>query len=168
MTVRDPNAWTHGVQFAQIRDRIIYYLLDLMDTAYQEREWLEEGKETSFYHYFSYAVELFEDLNLYDDVDEEKMPYKEIGLSLKSKSEAEALYKVVYWTNKLLEVERVNKSYLASPFLTPLREASAKAFEVFMENERDNKEFCKFITELQNKRKQFSKKGEVGDGQQKV
>lgn len=44
-----------------------------------------------------------------------------------------------------------NEEYLSSPYLAKLHEASKEAFETFMDNEKDNKEFCAFIEDLKMK-----------------
>jgi hypothetical protein len=172
----DIDYWMKDVELGQIRGGIILYLLDLMDGAYQEREWIEKDKEeyaknhnknTRFGANFSFPVELFDDLNLYENIEKKEMPYYHIGRSLKSRREAEKLYYVVYYSDKLMDDARkghddlcyrpTNQEYLSSPYLEPMRKAAGEAFKVFMENEKDNKEFCEFIAGLQEERKQQSK-----------
>lgn len=67
---KDLNAWTAGVELQQIRDRIIFYLLDLKDFEYQKREWLKAGCFDIEFDYQIYsAVEfILEDLVLERDI----------------------------------------------------------------------------------------------------
>lgn len=65
---------------------------------------------------------------------------------MKTKQEAEKLYDVVFWSDKLMTSCTTNQEYLSSPYLESMRKAAGEAFTVFMENEKDNKEFCEFIT----------------------
>lgn len=151
--------WITGVESPYIRSSIIVYLLDLMDPVYQQREWIKEDWETSFRENLWFSVDMiFNELNLDYYLEEKKIPYERIGIYLKDEKEAEALYKVAEVMDQLMqdvyqgnsEMPK-NEKYLSSPYLPMLHEASKEAFEIFMENEKDNKEFCEFIEDLKKK-----------------
>jgi hypothetical protein len=150
----DIDYWMKGVKFGQYRGRIIRELLDLMDGAYQEREWVKEGTNDFFAANIEFPFDMFfNELDLQDYFDNKEFLYNWIGEIFKTKEEVNALHEVSNILYKLCKSCYYDEEFLSSPYLTPLREASAKAFIVFMENEKDNKEFCEFIAELQVKRK---------------
>jgi|GEM_PF-4956223 len=140
------------VELAQVRGCLILYLLDLMDFEYQKRAWIKEGNNISFHEEINYAEEmLFDDLDLRDYLEKKEMPYDRIGEFLKTKEEAEALYKVAEASWPMVTDCYTNDDYLTSAYLPKLHKAAREAFEAFMENEKDNKEFCNFIEELKKK-----------------
>jgi hypothetical protein len=150
----DIDYWMKGVKFGQMRGCLILYLLDLMDAAYQEREWVKEGANDFFAANIEFPFDMFfNELDLQDYFDNKEFLYNWIGEIFKRKEEVDALHEASCMLYKLCKSCYYDTEFLTSPYLTPLREASAKAFAVFMENEKDNKEFCEFIAELQAKRK---------------
>ncbi|WHA05387.1 hypothetical protein N3Z17_02435 [Candidatus Bandiella numerosa] len=171
----DVHYWIKNVESPQVRGILILELLDLMDGSYQEREWIEKDKEEyvkndnkniRFDANFSFPAELFEDLCLKECITGEEVIDGHIGYSLKTKEEAEVLYKFAETFYKFKadvynehqgDSRPTNQEYLSSPYLEPMRKAAGEAFKVFMENEKDNKEFCEFIAGLQEERKQQSK-----------
>ena len=163
----DVHYWIKNVESPQVRGILILELLDLMDGSYQEREWIEKDKEEyakndnkniRFDANFSFPAELFEDLCLKECITGEEVIDGHIGYSLKTKEEAEVLYKFAetfykfkadVHNNHQGDSRPTNQEYLSSPYLEPMRKAAGEAFKVFMENEKDNKEFCEFIAGLQ-------------------
>jgi hypothetical protein len=143
------DAMIKGVKLPHRRSELIVNILDLMDGEYQEREWIEKKKEkrgeVSFGDEFYFCVEMFDDQNMFEAVEEQRMPYDDIGWSLKSKKEAEVLYEIAKPLRWLSHNCHYNQEFLESKELYDLREESGKAFGVFMENEKENKEFCEFI-----------------------
>ena len=118
------------------------------------QKWLKEGSNRGFSNEISESFEMF-----FDELDLSR-PHKIstsaeewIGWILKDKKEAEALHKVVYAMWPLTRKCYTNEEYLASPYLTRLRERSKKAFEVFMAHEKDNKEFLEFIERVKKNQK---------------
>jgi hypothetical protein len=161
MTKVDGNYWMKGVEFGEVRGRLIQEFFDLMDKDYQEREWINIPETDGFDHYFSFAVELFDDLMLYDCLEEQRKPDILIGKCLKDQKEIDKLMNVAYLTDKLIEEDNyTNEEYLSSEYLEPMRKAAKEAFDVFMENEKDNKEFCDWIAELQAKRARGERESE--------
>lgn len=143
--------WMKGVRFKQIRGSLIEKLLSLMDGKYQEERWIYEtdtGKATSFHNELRPSIELFESLSMFDRIKEDSMRYGDIGWSLKTKDEVEALYKVARPLSHLVQNCYYNKEYLSSQALLELRELSLKALVAFIRNEKENTEFCKFIAGL--------------------
>ena len=166
----DIDYWIKDVPLGQIRGHIILYLLDLMDGEYQIRDWIEkdkpeyvknDDKNTRFGANISFPAELFEDLCLKECITGEEVIDGHIGYSLKTKQEAEVLYKFAetfykfkadVYNNHQGESSATNQEYLSSPYLEPMRQAAGEAFRIFMENEKDNTEFCEFIEDLKVKR----------------
>ena len=138
------------------RSELIMWLTALMDEEYQMREWvqkwLKEGSNRGFANGMSGAFDMiFEEMA----VDEKnlKREYDLIGLFLKDKQEAEILYKLAKVFLKLYFHCRTNEEYLASPYLPRLRKASKEAFDIFMANEKDNKEFLEFVDRVKKNQK---------------
>ena len=162
----DLDYWMKGVELGQIRGRLIRELLDLMDFEYQKRAWIKEGDDTSFDDDISFAREMFfDELSLDDYLKKKEPPYNGIDVILKSRKEAEALYAVVEILHPMNRLYSRNSEYLSSPHLPKLHKAAREAFEAFMENEKDNKEFCDFINECEVRHK---KEIEVIDAGRKV
>ncbi len=167
MTEIDVHYWIQGVELPQIRGMLTLYLLDLMDGEYQQREWVEKDSDTSFHQSILFPWELFDDLNLYNYLKVGKIPYNHVGLSLKTKLEAEKLYNLVDLSEQLSKdacagnndvcYSPPNSAYLSSPYLEPMRQAAGEAFKVFMANEKDNHEFCEFIAQIEAERKAIAK-----------
>ena len=159
----DINAWTRGIKLPQTRDRLIFYLFALMDKEYQLYDWIEKDKEeydpknddknTRFHDNIWFAVEMiFDELDLQVSLDKGTAPYDNIGWYLKSREEAEALYEVAKYLGPMADDCYTNDEYLSYPDLEPMRKAAGEAFRIFMENEKDNTEFCEFIEDLKAKR----------------
>ncbi len=167
----DVHYWMKNVELPQIRGVLILEFLDLMDGYYQEKDWVErdkkeyvynDDKSTRFHANFSFCVESFDDLDLYQNIKDKKIPYQLLGECLKTSQEAEKLYEVVYYSDKLMKdafkgrsswyYTPTNQEYLLSPNIELMRKAAGEAFKIFMENEKDNKEFCEFIAALKEKR----------------
>jgi hypothetical protein len=149
------------VRLTRIRGELILTFKDLMDGSYQEREWIEKTEpkrgEVSFRDDFDFCIEMFDDQNMFQAIEKKKMPYDDIGWSLKNKKEAEALYDAAKPMDYLSDNCSYNKEFLESKELYDLREESEKAFAVFMENEKENEEFCKFMYEVIIEQKRASK-----------
>ena len=138
------------VTLPEKRRELILYLMNLMDEEYQLREWvqkwqLHEGPDTSFKWKISFPFEAFEDLDLFERLKEKKLPADQIGIVLKSNCEAKILYKVAQYLHSICFKCYTNEEYLTSPCLPKLRKASKKAFNIFMANEKDNKELLEFV-----------------------
>lgn len=154
MEQRDMNnkAMIKDVELPHKRAELIVVLLDLMDSEYQKRTWIKEGNDISFQQEIWFPFDMFFNEMFLDNYLESKtMPYDKIGYSLKSEKEAEKLYKVCEILDTLCQSCVTNDEYLSSPHLPKLHQAAREAFEAFMENEKDNKEFCNFIEELKKK-----------------
>lgn len=151
----DGDYWITGVEVPEARGSIILYLLDLMDKSYQEKEWVKEGNDISFDQEFSFSWDMIlDEMCICDDLEKGEPPYRLLGYSLKTKEEAEKLYNVAYYMDLLVDecIDCDNAKYLSSEYLEPMRIAAKEAFDVFMANEKDNKEFCDWIEELKAKR----------------
>jgi hypothetical protein len=158
-----------GVQLPEIRSELIVTLIYLMDGSYQEREWIEKtepGMQESFDAEFGFCFEMIEDLNLFWDIKNDNIPYDSIGYVYKDKKEVDAVLKIAILTYNLFKMASkrstgddypTNRGYLESKELYDLREESEKAFAVFMENEKENEEFCKFMYEVIIEQKRASK-----------
>jgi hypothetical protein len=153
----DIDYWMKGVRFGQYRGRIIREFLDLMDASYQEREWVEQQSNTSFVANIEFPFDMFfNELDLQEYFDKKAVLYNWIGEIFKDEREVDALHSVSKILYKLCKSCYYDEDFFASPYLESMRQASAEAFRVFMENEKDNKEFCEFIAELQERRKRES------------
>lgn len=97
------------------------------------------------------AEMFFDELGLVDEIESGEFPYDRIGIYLKSREEAEALMKAASCLRILYHKYSTNSEVLSSPYIPMLHQASKEAFEIFMENEKDNKEFCEFIEDLRKK-----------------
>ncbi|CAL7961097.1 conserved hypothetical protein [Alphaproteobacteria bacterium] len=149
MSKIDINYWMKDVEFGQRRGRLIREFLDLMDPEYQKRNWIKKGDKPSFRNGICCAIEMiFDELDFRDFLEKEEMPNECIGWYLKSVKEAEALYEVAKYLRPLGDNCYTNQEFLESPYLPKVHKASRGAFEIFMENEKDNVEFCKFIEDL--------------------
>ena len=145
MSKIDINYWLKNIKYGQIRGQIILYCLDLMNKNYQMKKWLVDGDETSFRYNIHYAFEfLVEDL-MEDYIDSNIVPSEQIGEYLKTENEATILLEVAKKLDKLVLSCRTNPEYLSSPYLSPMRKAAKECFAIFMENEKDNNEFCDFV-----------------------
>ena len=158
----DSDYWIKGVKLGQIRGRLIQEFFDLMDKEYQLYDWIEKDKEeyrkdgnknVRFHANIWFAVEMiFDELDLQVSLDKGTAPYEDIGCYLKSREEAEALYEVAKYLGPMADDCYTNDEYLSYPDLEPMRQAAGEAFRIFMENEKDNTEFCEFIEDLKVKR----------------
>lgn len=153
----DIDYWIKDVKFPQLRGRLIMELFDLQDVSYQEHEWFKDDTKNSFGHEFQFVFELFEDLDLFD-IKEEENVLEDIGVCYKSKKEIACIIevaKLIWSLSREFECflrNATNQQYRNSKCLSPLRKAAAKAFTVFMENEKDNIEFVKFLERLKTSR----------------
>ncbi|WP_339040175.1 SCO4402 family protein [Candidatus Lariskella endosymbiont of Hedychridium roseum] len=143
-----------GVKLAERRGELIVNLLYLSDVEYQMRKWVNpkcdsQGRHNSFSNEIDFTFDFFDDLNLLgDDLDEIKRDqYDAIGWYLKSDKEVEIICAVAEVLRLLCHNCYTNEEYLSSPHLALLRERSAKAFHIFMENEKDNEKFCQWLYE---------------------
>lgn len=146
----DVDYWMTGVELGQIRGRLIRELIDLMDRKYQEEKWIYDH-DGSFYNEISFPFEMLDDLSLFSAIDNNTIPYDKIGTVYKSRKEVDEVMKLArsfYHFANLDDPPETNEEYLTAPELQELRELSLEAFLVFMENEKENEEFCKFILEL--------------------
>lgn len=144
--------WMKGVTFGQMRGRLIQELMDLMDKEFQERKWIRSDRDDYFQWHLSFPMEmLFDELGLGDYLKKKAPPYGFIGGTLKSREEAEALYEVALHMYPMIDNCYYDKDFLESAHLEPMRAAAKKAFEVFMENEKENKEFLEFIEHFKKK-----------------
>jgi len=144
--------WMKGVTFGQMRGRLIQELMDLMDKEFQERKWVDANYDHSFYSNISFAMDMFfDELSLREYVNKKSPPYNFIGDLLKSREEAEVLYNVAVYLAPMAHECYYDKDFLESAHLEPMRAAAKKAFEVFMENEKENKEFLEFIEHFKKK-----------------
>jgi hypothetical protein len=160
------------VKFPGMRSELIFSLLDLSDADYQQREWIENWKDKARYPERSFGDDLemyrdfIEDLDIFNYVKQKKMPYDHIGYWLKTEREAEALYKVAEYLEPLPMECFTNAEYLSSPYLPKLREAAKEAFDIFMANEKDDKEFCERVEKAKQENagvKQPETKSQSGD-----
>jgi hypothetical protein len=142
------------VELPDLRHELIMRFLDLSDADYQQREWIENWKDKAPYPERSFGDDIeryrdfFEDWGVFNYVDQRKVPYEDIGSWLKTEQEAEALYKVAEHLLPLPMECLTNAEYLSSPHLPKLREAAKEAFDIFMANEKDDKEFCERVEKV--------------------
>jgi hypothetical protein len=142
----DSDYWIKNVKYGQIRGRIIQEFLDLMDKEYQERKWLESNGGYGYDTQIGFAAEMFfDELNLAENVKTSTPPLEDIGDFYKTKEEAIAMLDVCSLLRPMYHNLKRDDEYVSSPFLSRLREKSRAAFLIFMENEKENEEFCKFI-----------------------
>lgn len=132
-----------------MRERLIKYLLGLSDKPYQESAWMRGGKTKYFYSNLRYPFQMIFD-ELLIDTDNEEIPYHLVGDILKSNQEAEALYKVAKILDDMVSATQYDydEEYQTSPFWDPMVAAAKEAYDVFIANERDNKEFLQFLEEV--------------------
>ncbi len=157
------------VKLPQIRGRIILILAELSNSKWQEAVYTSTVRsftpglngEYGVHYTLHHAIELIlEDLGLDDYIKSNQYPYKAIGYSLKSKKEAEYLFKIAVLIDKLYDSinpnydEIKNEQYLASPYLHKLRKTSKEALDEFMKNEKNNEYFINFINDVQKQRDQ--------------
>ena len=96
----------------------------------------------------------FNTLSLDDCFEKKEVMHGWVGDIFKDTKEADALHAVSILLYKICKSHHTKEEACSSPYLKPLRQASAEAFKIFMENEKDNKEFCHYIKILQDERNQ--------------
>lgn len=149
------------VQFPQMRVRLIQELFDLQDIEHQEKEWFSNEYKYNFDFEFAFVIETFEDLQIFDVIDKGTDITEDIGLFYKTKKEPEAAVKVASIIRAILKEldcarnKATNEQYRNSKYLTLLRESAKEAYDIFMENEKDNKEFLDFIEKAKELREKI-------------
>ena len=153
-----------NIKFPERREELILTLMDLSNYKWQEVVYTSISKnfttslngEYGIHYTLAEAIGIiFDELGLDDFLKKTQYPYIQIGIRLKSRKEAEYLYKVAELIDKLYKeiycpnwpnfVKAKNCIYLNSPYLHELRKMSKEAFNVFMNNENDNKEFIDYL-----------------------
>lgn len=154
------NHWIQDIKHPARRQELIFCLLSLMDKQHQENKWIypaKFGSQESFDAEINFTMDMIiEELFMDVCIEENKLPLDKISIILKDKNEAQKLFDVAEMLCAMSEYQ-TNKEYLTSSELPKLRRASLEAFEVFMENEKDNEKFCKFIVDIIKKERNWFK-----------
>jgi hypothetical protein len=139
-----------GEIYKDYKESLAVHFMKLMDRTYQQREWVDKHNQDPDNWDFSTSLEFVEEsiveymLNHFKD-GHPPVPTNLIGKILKDEEEAKALQKVAALLCDLFDTCTTNEEFLASPYLPKLRFAAKEAFDLFMKNEKDNKEFNEFI-----------------------
>jgi hypothetical protein len=129
--------------------------------------WPEDKGGDGFDTQIGFAVDM-----IFNELGIDRYLYKKRDISevikvyLKSTIEAKCLLKLADLMDNLLkDVFKVksiytdtgtDEEYITSLYLSSMRDAAKECFLIFIENEKDNKEFCNFILNNIKRRKEFS------------
>lgn len=144
----DSDYWMKDVELKQIRGRLILTLLELMDKKFQEDNWISKNIEPKSNFFASemciQGEELFDDLLWYDYFSEEDKLKKRLKLFLKP-NELEPLLLVYKPFNRMLLDYQYDHEFMNCLELPIMRKKSLEAFKIFLENEKDNYNFCEYV-----------------------
>jgi len=152
----DIDYWLKDIKYGQIRGRVFGVLLELMDKNYQMLNWPEDKGGYGFDTNIGFAIEiLFDELDLNENIKVSTTPDRRIGYYFKNKYEMISVVNVCKDLDPLWDESKTDEEYLNSPYLSPMRKTAKECFVVFMDAEKENKEFCDFVLKVIADEKRF-------------
>ena len=149
------------------RDGIVLSLLDLENPEYQKyvmttpiawiNEWLNKDGSictdysTCYSFHIGFVSETIEDMDFYDNLRKNTMPYDKIGIFMKSRKEVELLMEFVKIFDQFYDEcypepeEPKNSVWFASPLWPKMTQAAKRALEAFLENEQGDEEYLQLV-----------------------
>lgn len=163
MTEIEKSYWVDGVDLPNFRSRLIIAVLDLMDKKYQEDNWLDKKLNQNSRCFaekiFMIGEEFFDDLLCFRLPEQKDDLLKNLSYMLKE-GELEPLLEIYYPLEKLFFDYQYDHEFMTCPELPIVRQRSLEAFKVFIENEKENYNFCENLLAGSIKHENRVKEGE--------
>ncbi len=144
----DSDYWMNDIELKQFRGRLILTTLELMDKKFQEDHWVDKNLDPMAKYFaeeiFLIGEEFFDDLLKYDYHSSKEELLENLSYMLKD-GELEPLLKIYNPLEVLFFDYQYDHEFMSCPELPMVRQRSLEAFKVFLENEKDNGNFCEYV-----------------------